>query len=148
VTIHYTVNGQAPTVASPVYAGPYSGGCYYCNSELLAVSSAPGIALPSMIETNTYFINETSNYNVVSICGNYVGAGALFNNSQPTFSSFEYFTPLGTQILELEGGRGSRHGNDSWAFPQKGIDFEAMDESGDKGSFYNRLFRNLFKRYI
>jgi hypothetical protein len=59
---------------------------------------------------------------------------------------------LGTQILEIEGGRGSRHGNDSWAYPQKGIDFEAMDESGDKGSFYNRLFgtslRDTFDRIM
>jgi gliding motility-associated-like protein len=150
ITIRYTVNGQAPTIASPVYAGPIP---VNVTTAIRAIgfSSAPSV-LPSMIETNTYFINETSNYNVVSICGNYVGAGALFNNSQPTFSSFEYFTPLGTQILELEGGRGSRHGNDSWAFPQKGIDFEAMDESGDKGSFYNRLFgtslRDTFDRIM
>lgn len=150
VTIHYTVNGQAPTVASPIYTGPIN---VAVTTSIRAIGVSSALAsLPSMIETNTYFINESSTYNVVSICGNYVGAGALFNNSQPTFSSFEYFTPTGTQILEIEGGRGSRHGNDSWAYPQKGIDFEAMDESGDKGSFYNRLFgtslRDTFDRIM
>ncbi|MCC7028684.1 MAG: CotH kinase family protein [Chitinophagaceae bacterium] len=150
VTIHYTINGSAPTAASPVYAAPINVNVTTA-IRAIGVSSAAS-ALPSQIETNTYFINESSTYNVVSICGNYVGAGALFQNSQPTFSSFEYFTPAGAQILELEGGRGSRHGNDSWAYPQKGIDFEAMDESGDKASFFNRLFgtslRDTFDRIM
>ncbi len=150
VTIHYTVNGSAPTAASPIYTGPIN---VPATTAIRAIGvSSAAAALPSMIETNTYFINESSAYNVVSICGNYTGGGGLFGTSQPTFSSFEYFTPTGTQILELEGGRGSRHGNDSWAYPQKGIDFEAMDESGDKASFYNRLFgtslRDTFDRIM
>ncbi len=148
VTIHYTTNGSAPTAASPTYAGPIAVNTTTA-IRAIGISSAATV-LPSQIETNTYFINESSSYNVVSICGNYVGAGALFQNSQPTFSSFEYFTPAGVQILELEGGRGSRHGNDSWAYPQKGI--EAMDESGDKASFFNRLFgtslRDTFDRIM
>jgi gliding motility-associated-like protein len=138
VTIRYTINGSAPTAASTLYTGPIVVATTTA-IRAIAIHNTATI-LPSQIETNTYFINESSQFEVVSVCGNYSGAGALFNNSQPTWSSFEYFTNTGTQILEMEGGRASRHGNDSWAYPQKGIDFEAMDESGDKDAFYHKLF--------
>ncbi|HMN33618.1 MAG TPA: CotH kinase family protein [Chitinophagaceae bacterium] len=143
VTIRYTIDGSAPTVASPIFAAPIS---VNATTVIRAVgfSSIPTI-LPSQIETNTYFINENSSFNVVSVAGKYTGAGSLFNNTTPTFSSFEYFTPNGTQIFELEGGRASKHGNDSWAYPQKGIDFEALDESGDKASFFNQLFQTSLR---
>ncbi|MBL7765705.1 MAG: CotH kinase family protein [Chitinophagaceae bacterium] len=150
VTIRYTTNGTIPTAASTAYTAPIA---VTATTPIRAVgfSSNPQI-LPSLVETNTYFINESSNFTVVSVCGTFTGAGSLFNGSNPTWSSFEYFTPSGTQILELEGGRASRHGNDSWAYPQKGIDFEAMDESGDKASFYYKLFgttlRDTFDRIM
>lgn len=150
VTIRYTVNGQLPTAASPIYAGPIN---VATTTAIRAIGfSSVSTVLPSNCETNTYFINESSAFNVVSVCGNFIGAGALFNNSQPTWSSFEYFTNTGTQIFELEGGRASRHGNDSWAYPQKGVDFEAMDESGDKAGIFERLFgttlRDTFDRMM
>lgn len=150
VTIRYTIDGSIPTAASPAYNTPIN---ITQTTAIRAVGfSSVASVLPSQIETNTYFINESSNYNVVSICGKFTGAGSLFATQQPTFSSFEYFTPNGTQIFELEGGRASKHGNDSWAYPQKGIDFEAMDESGDKASFFNQMFgttlRDTFDRIM
>ena len=143
VTIHYTINGSAPTIASPTYTAPIN---VATTTAIRAIgTSSLSSELPSMIETNTYFINESSSFNVISICGNFTGAGSLFNTQNPTYSSFEYFTPTGTQIFEMEGGRASKHGNDSWAYPQKGIDFEAMDESGDKSSFFYKLFGTSFR---
>ncbi len=143
VTIRYTINGAAPTVASTLYTVPI---VVAATTAIRAIAIHNNLSiLPSMIESNTYFINESSTFNVVSLCGNFTGGGSLFNSSTPTFSSFEYFTNTGTQILELEGGRTSRHGNDSWAYPQKGVDFEAMDESGDKASIYYKLFGTTYR---
>ena len=156
--IRYTVNGANPNPASPVYAGPITVAATAA-VRAIAYNNDP-LILPSMIETNTYFINESSNYKVISVCGSFTTAAAaaggggtnLFNGGQAIFSSFEYFTNTGTQILEMEGGRASRHGNDSWAYPQKGIDFEAMDESGDKSVFSYPLFgtslRDTFDRIM
>jgi gliding motility-associated-like protein len=143
VVIRYTTNGTVPTAASTAYTGPIPVAATTA-IRAIAFHNLPTI-LPSLVETNTYFINESSQFDVVSVCGTYSGAGSLFNSSTPTWSSFEYFTNTGTQILELEGGRASRHGNDSWAYPQKGIDFEAMDESGDKDAFYHKLFGTSFR---
>ncbi len=145
--IRYTINGATPNPASPIYAGPINIPTTTA-VRAIAYNNNPSI-LPSMIETNTYFINESSTYDVVSVCGSYTaaaaaaggGGGHLFSwAATPLFGSFEYFTNTGQQILEMEGGRASRHGNDSWAYPQKGIDYEAMDESGDKDAFYHKLF--------
>lgn len=150
VVIRYTVNGTMPTAASPAYAAPIP---VAATTAIRAVAfhNTPTI-LPSLVETNTYFINESSTMDIVSLCGVYTGGGSLFNSSTPTWSSFEYFSKTGTQILEMEGGRASRHGNDSWAYPQKGMDFEAMDESGDKDAFYHKLFgttlRDKFDRIM
>jgi gliding motility-associated-like protein len=150
VTIRYTINGAAPTAASTLYTGPIAVAATTA-IRAIAIHNNTSI-LNSMIETNTYFINETSTMDIVSLCGTYQGAGSLFNNSANIYSSFEYFTNTGTQILEMEGGRASRHGNDSWAYPQKGMDFEAMDESGDKDAFYHKLFgtslRDKFDRIM
>jgi gliding motility-associated-like protein len=149
-TIRYTTNGTIPTAASTLYTGPIP---VAATTAIRAVAfNTNAQILPSLVETNTYFINESSAFHVVSVCGTFTGAGSLFNSSTATWSSFEYFTNTGTQLFELEGGRASRHGNDSWAYPQKGMDFEAMDESGDKDAFYQKFFgttlRDKFDRIM
>ena len=154
-TIHYTTNGSIPTATSPVYAAPIA----VANNmaiRAIAISNNPQI-LPSRIETNTYFINESSIFDVVSVCGPYDAASAngapnLFGGfNTRIFSSIEYFDNSFNLQLEMEG-RASRHGNDSWAYAQKGIDFEAMDETGTEAQFNKKLFgtslRDKFDRIM
>ena len=154
-TIYYTTNGSIPSPASTVYAGPIP---VAANTAIraIAVNSNTQI-LPSRSETNTYFINENSTFDVVSVCGPYTagssnGGGFLFSGPRPPiFSSIEYFDNNFNQQLEMEG-RASKHGNDSWAYPQKGIDFEAMDETGTESEFKKKLFptslRDRFDRVM
>jgi len=155
VTIHYTTNGSTPSALSQVYAAPIPVAATTA-IRAIAVSSNP-LILPSFPETNTYFINESSNFDVVSVCGPYDNASAtngqwLFSWAAPRiWSSFEYFDNNLNFEFELDG-RASKHGQDSWAYPQKGIDFEAMDETGTSASFNQKLFgtslRDTFDRIM
>jgi gliding motility-associated-like protein len=126
ITIRYTTNGSEPTAASTAYAGPIA-----VNATTVirakAFSSNPAI-LPSFIETNTYFINVNHTIPVVSICS--PDYNNLFNNLIPEiYSSMEYFNA--NEVFQFESyGEVNPHGNDSWAYPQKGVDFITRDEEG------------------
>ncbi len=154
-SIYYTLNGSIPSAASTPYAGPIN---VAANTSIRAIAiSANPLILPSQIETNTYFINENSNFDVISVCGPYTAASSttaqwLFSFAAPRiWSSFEYFDNNLNYQIELLG-RASRHGQDSWAYAQKGIDFEAMDETGTESSFNYKFFgtslRDKFDRVM
>lgn len=147
--IRYTINGATPTVASPLYTGPIA---INQSTVLRARSfSSQGDILPGFIETNTYFINENSSLPVVSISGD-SNLLDLLNGSQiePT-GYFEYFESNGTFVDETMGDF-DPHGNDSWAYDQRGIDFVARDDHGYKRrlehQFFNTTDRTNFRRLI
>jgi gliding motility-associated-like protein len=126
VTIRYTTNGSEPTAASTAYSGPIN----IAATTVLrarAFSSDPTI-LPSFMETNTYFINVNHTIPILSLSSaNFTN---LFGNSmQRIRSSIEYFDANETFQFESYG-EVNGHGNDSWAYPQKGIDFITVDEEG------------------
>lgn len=157
VTIYYTSNGTVPTATSTAYTTPIPVTVTVA-LRARAISSNP-LILPSFTETNTYFINDAvdSRYNVVSLCGAFTaasssGGGYLFGfGSTPAWSSLEYFDNNFTQQFEQEVLT-SRHGNDSWAYAQKGMDVEAFDETGTKAefahAFFNTTLRDTFGRFI
>ncbi len=154
VTIRYTTNGVTPSATSTIYAGPINVPTTTV-IRAIAISSDP-LVLPSFIETNTYFINETSTFDIISVSGPFTpasanGGAALFNGGQPIWTSIEYFNNTGQLQFEMDG-RASRHGNDSWAFPQKGIDYECLDETGTMSSMNKKLFntslRDTFDRIM
>jgi len=126
VTIRYTTNGSEPTPASTIYAGPIN-----VNATTVirakAFSSDP-LVRPSFVETNTYFINVNHTLPIVSVASdNY---NNLFNNGMPEInSSLEYFDA--NDVFRFESyGEVNGHGNDSWAYQQKGVDFISRDEEG------------------
>ena len=151
--IRYTVNGSQPTATSTLYTGaPVSAAV----TTLIRARAFPTntALLPSFVESNTYFINETLSptMNVISLGGAYTtmfsGWSASSNN---LFGSFEFFDKGHNFKFDLEG-EARPHGNDSWAYPQKGFRFYARDELGYRASmdykFFNNSPRDTFKTII
>lgn len=124
--IRYTLNGAEPTPTSNLYTGPIAINA----TTVLRARAFPTVAgfLPGWVSTNTYFINESFSLPVVSLSS--TDYNAIFaNGNLRIFSHLEYFS-AGQQFLFESYGEVNKHGNDSWAFPQKGIDFITKDECG------------------
>lgn len=139
LTVYYTTDGSEPTTSSPVYAATPVSVALTKVVRAYAVSSNANI-LPGFMETNTYFINESINsqYGVVSLSGgsklNQLMTGT--QNKPPTH--FEYFDN-NTFVTETYG-LSDKHGNDSWAYDQRGIDFETKDDYGYNYALLTKFF--------
>lgn len=141
VTIRYTIDGSTPIATSPAYATPIP---ITITTALRAraFSANPDIAV-SFTETNTYLINETTTFNVISVTGPFTTT--LFSwSSQPITCSFEYFDQNQNFVLEYEG-RAQRHGHDSWAYPQKGFKVYAKDEYGYENTMEHKFFETSLR---
>jgi hypothetical protein len=137
-TIRYTTNGDEPTAASQAYFAPIS-----VNASMIVrasvFSSNPTLSA-SFVESNSYFINANHHQlPVISLASS--GFPDLFGNVLwETMTSLEYFDTLGQQQFEMDGDI-RRHGNDSWAYPQKGIRFYTRDDYGYANNIDYRLFK-------
>lgn len=152
-TIYYTLDGTVPTAASTAYTGPVN---IAATSVLRAIAINPDPNIPSsFVETNTYFINESHTIPVVSTCGdeitdflNDVAAGAFTSNFD---GHFEFFEKDGSLAAEGEGYY-NKHGNDSWAYDQRGFDFVMKDQYGYNHAIDHQIFpqknRDEFQRVM
>jgi hypothetical protein len=136
--IHYTTDGSDPNTGDPQYTGPIT---ISENTVLRArVYSNDPFILPSLIETNTYFINSEHTIPVISIAGSDIAD--LFNGSQfEPIAALEYFEADGSFIDEAVGEY-NKHGNDSWAYPQRGVDFICRDQFGYNNDIDHKIFAN------
>jgi CotH kinase protein/Lamin Tail Domain/Chitobiase/beta-hexosaminidase C-terminal domain len=143
VSIHYTTNGDVPTLASTTYTAPITLSATAI-VRAAAFSTNPAIA-PSFVENNTYLINANHHHlPVVSIASpDYTGLfGSQFGEIMTTL---EYFDSLGQPQFEGDGDiRG--HGNDSWAFAQKGMRFYTRDDYGYANNIDYRLFEGTTRQ--
>jgi len=148
LTIRYTLNGSTPTAASPAYTAPIP-----VNATTVvrarAFSANPNV-LPSFVETHTYFINVTHTIPVASIWGDQIQM--LMNGTQiEPQTGMEYYLANGT-FVEKVYGDANKHGNDSWAYAQRGIDFVVRDKMGYAAEIDHQLFgyrnRDKFDRII
>jgi hypothetical protein len=108
-----------------------------------------GTFLPSFTETNTYFINLTHTVRTVSLSGqlqqwNVAGSGGGWVTVNGVWYNyygvtFEYFDENGQFQFEYEGEL-RRHGNDSWAYAQRGMRFHTHDELGTGNTIDYPLF--------
>lgn len=136
ITIRYTLDGSEPTAGSTAYTVPL-----VVNTTTVirakAYSTNP-LILPSFVETNTYFINVNHTVPIVSVSSE--DALTLFNGTPwPISGALEYFDA--NEVFQFESyGEMNKHGNDSWAYDQRGIDFETKDEQGYDSEMDYQIF--------
>lgn len=127
VTIRYTTNGAAPTAASTVYSSPID---ITETTVLRTVAfSSDGEILPSFISTNTYFVDEVTTVPIISLASENIDDLLNGNGWLEPIGSFELFN----SSFELEDeaqGSFNEHGNDSWAYDQRGFDYITRDQFG------------------
>ena len=143
-TIRYTTDGSDPTAASTAYTGPIA----ITNTTVLR-AAAFDVNEPSFNTTNTYFIDVTHTVPVVSVCSDDVydliangnQGGGWGGGSPNKLGAFELFEQNG---MFIDGGEGhfNKHGNDSWAYAQRGFDFIMRDQFGYNDDIDHLIFPN------
>ncbi|TVR97036.1 MAG: hypothetical protein EA418_03960 [Wenzhouxiangellaceae bacterium] len=148
--IRYTTDGSTPVSSSALYVGPL------VLSETTVVrarafSSEPDV-LPGFIETATFFVDEQVSLPVFSFSGD-SDLLALFNGNAALrpLGHFEYFESDG-QFVDGNFGDFNKHGNDSWSYPQRGVDFISRDDYGYQRRLEHKFFatsdRTRFRRLM
>jgi hypothetical protein len=140
-TIRYTTNGTAPTAASPIYTAPIN---VAATTVIRAAAFTTDPTLrTSFTETNTYFIRPPHTVPSVSVSGmvTYITTGAFSSGDQ--IVSVEYFDGTGAFQWELDAEI-RRHGNDSWAFAQKGFRIHTRDQFGTADNIDYPLFPSQY----
>lgn len=138
LTIRYTTDGSTPTAASTAYSGPIA----IASTTVLRArtfSSAAGVP-PSFVETNTYFINQTHTLPILSCSGDQVTALLNGNGGIEPVGVLEYFGADGV-LRDKAAGDFNKHGQDSWAYGQRGVDFVARDQFGQNDGIHYKVFR-------
>jgi hypothetical protein len=160
VLIYYTLNGDWPTDNDFLYAEIDIDGTISQGGDPISVDETTvvraiiydkfGQNLPSFVETNTYFINSDHTTYVISVSGDMVD-NLLNGNQIEPIGSFEMFDINGTQIDEAVG-EFNKHGNDSWAYAQRGFDYITRDQYGYNYAIRSQIFnikdREEFQRLI
>ena len=156
-TIYYTTDGSVPDDGDLLYTGPIA----VNNTTVLktiAYSADPNI-LPSFINFGTYFINISHNLKILSVSGresNNLANPELYEliaggvQIEP-IGTFELYNPDGT-LIDKARGEFNEHGNDSWAYQQRGFDYITRDQFGYnyaiKGELFNGKDRDRFQKLI
>jgi len=150
LNIHYTLDGSTPTSVSSIVTGPIQ---INSTTVVKAVSiNASADTLNSFVKTSTYFIDENHTIPLVSISGNDI-MDLLFGDwgAEPE-GFFEYFNEEGVFVDESYGDF-NKHGNDSWAYDQRGVDYVVRDQMGYDYAVKEELFqpysdRDKFQRLM
>ncbi len=149
VTIHYTIDGNAPTQNDPIYNGPIT------VDQTMVVkarsySSDPTI-LPGKISFNTYFINEDFSMAVFSVAADGLQDLANGNGELRPIGSIEYFD-INKTLTAKSYGELNRHGQDSWILDHRSIDWISRDEMGYSKTVDAKLFnysdRTDYQRFM
>ena len=126
ITIYYTTNGDEPDNTSAVYSGPIN---IATTTVVKAVAYNSTANIPaSFIDYHTFFINDTHTIPILSISGGQVDNLLNGNQIEPE-GTIEWFDKNGI-LLDKGTGEFNKHGNDSWAYDQRGFDYVMRDQFG------------------
>jgi hypothetical protein len=136
--IRYTTNGQLPTASSPLYIGPFTvDSTQVVRARLFSGGTEP-VLLPGFVATHSYFIREPHALPVFSVSGDQV-ANLFAGHQISPLGAVEFFGADG-RFVEGTVCEFNKHGNDSWKYPQRGVDFIARDEFGYKAELVYPFF--------
>ena len=138
-SIRYTLDGSVPTTGSTLYSGPIA-----ITATKVLRAKAFSAEEPSFTQTATYFINVTHTTPVISVAGSGSQSVATLMGGNSTITpqgSLEFFEEGGLFIDKGEG-EFNKHGNDSWAYPQRGFDIIMKDQFGYNGDIDHQIFPN------
>lgn len=146
--IHFTTDGSEPLISSTLYSSPLT---FNQTTVLRAKIFNSNPAIPaSFTETNTYFIDVNHPMPVLSVCGTQLN-NLFSGNTTPRIGSLEYFDESMT-LIDESTGEYNKHGNDSWAYAQRGVDFICRDEFGYNADIRHQIFpikeRDNYQRLI
>ena len=147
--IRYTTDGSFPTAASAIYSGPIN--LTETTVVYAQAFSADADWLPSYMNWSTYFFGaDQHTIPVFSVTGTQL----------PTLMGGNQIAPItGLEMFDINGQRISKslgdtneHGNDSWAYAQRGIDWIDRDKMGYSRATELEIFRDKdrdeFKAYM
>ncbi|MCB0794700.1 MAG: CotH kinase family protein [Flavobacteriales bacterium] len=136
--IRYTLDSTTPTAASTLYTGPIN----IASTTVLRAacfSTTPGVP-SSFIETNTYFIGVTHTLPVLSASGDDVETLLNGNGGIQPVGNLEFFG-VDQQLKAEAVGEFNEHGQDSWAYGQRGVDYIVRDQFGYNDALHHPIFR-------
>ena len=144
ITIYYTTNGDEPNNTSTLYTTAIN----IANTSVvkaICYSSDPTIP-SSFIDYHTFFINDTHTIPILSVSGN-SGTGGLLDLLDGGWGSsglepegtIEWFDKNGI-LLDKGTGEFNKHGNDSWAYDQRGFDYVMRDQFGYNYALQDQVF--------
>ncbi len=154
ITIYYTIDGNSPDNTSTVYTTPINISTTTV-VKAIAYSSTANIP-PSFIDYHTFFINDTHTIPILSISGDEVddllgNATTWGQGSLEPQGTIEWFDENGI-LIDKGSGEFNKHGNDSWAYGQRGFDYVMRDQFGYNYALKDKLFmtkdRDKFQRII
>ncbi|MBC8197757.1 MAG: CotH kinase family protein [Candidatus Marinimicrobia bacterium] len=147
--IYYTTNGNLPTVNSTLYEGTLLI-THTLIYKAIVISNDIDI-LPSFITFNTYFIDENHALPILSTSASQLTTLLNGNQGLKPHGTIEYFDVNGIR-QDFGYGEYNKHGQDSWAFPQRSFDYIARDEMGYHDAIREKLLslsdRDKFQRII
>lgn len=150
VSIYYTIDGTVPDENATLYTGPFT----LSNTAVvkaITISDNP-LTPASFVDFHTYLINEVHSIPVVSVTGNQLFELVSGSFIEP-IGTFELFDASGDRVADASG-EFNKHGNDSWAYDQRGIDYITRDQFGDDHAVKHAIFnpeitdRDQFQRLI
>ena len=147
--IYYTTDGSFPNNTDNLYTGPVN----INNTTVLkavAYDADPNL-LPSFMNYGSYFINVQHTMKILSISGGQVDNLLEGNGGLEPVGSFELYDKDGN-LLDKATGEFNEHGNDSWAYPQRGFDYITRDQFGYNHAIKHEIFndkdRSKYQRLI